>query len=88
MGQKWIHQVIELLLGGFDNVHGRRSIRRVKTGKNIPPCLAFRGLVKKRVFPMHVAATEEIHCFDRIKFKDGILLSLPEFSFVHMTLFL
>jgi len=37
---------------------------------------------------MHVAATEEIHCFDRIKFKDGILLSLPKFSFVHMTLFL
>src|SRR5882724_3677222 len=37
-------------------------------------------------FPMHVASTEKIYCLDHIKFKDGILLSLPKFSFVHMTL--
>jgi hypothetical protein len=37
---------------------------------------------------MHVASTEKIHCLDRIKFKDGDPLSLPEFSFAHMTLFL
>ncbi len=39
-------------------------------------------------FPIHVASTEKIHCLDRMKFNDGILLSLPKFSFTHMTLFL
>ena len=43
---------------------------------------------KNNGFPMHVASTKKIHCLDRIKFKDGILLSLPKFSFAHMTLFL